>query len=65
MDIVQSVHEGLYNAPALYGSEVREQGKVTDFASGMREAGKVLSTKSSKGKEFIAVINIGIFLWLL
>jgi sterol 3beta-glucosyltransferase len=41
MDIVQSVHEGLYNAPKLYGSEVREPGKVTGFSSGMKEAGKV------------------------
>jgi len=40
MNIVSAVHEGLYNAPKLYGSEVREQGKVTDFGSGMKEAGK-------------------------
>jgi len=40
MDIVSSVHEGFYNAPKLYGSDVREQGKVTNFTSGMKEAGK-------------------------
>jgi hypothetical protein len=40
MNIVSAVHEGLYNAPKLYGSEVREQGKITDFGSGMKEAGK-------------------------
>ncbi|KAH7928152.1 glycosyltransferase family 1 protein [Leucogyrophana mollusca] len=40
MDIVASIHEGLHNAPKLYGSTVREQGNVTDFASGMKEAGK-------------------------
>ncbi|KAH7911918.1 glycosyltransferase family 1 protein [Hygrophoropsis aurantiaca] len=40
MDIVTSIHEGLHNAPKLYGSTVREQGNVTDFASGMKEAGK-------------------------
>jgi len=40
MNLVSSVHEGFYNIPKLYGSEVREQGKVTDFGSGMKEAGK-------------------------
>lgn len=37
MDIVQSVHEGFYNMPKLYGSEVREHGKVTNFTSGLKE----------------------------
>lgn len=41
MEIVSSVHEGFYNAPKLYGSAVRKPGKVTDFTSGLREAGKV------------------------
>lgn len=41
MDIVSSVHEGFYNAPKLYGSEVRNHGKVTNFTSGVKEAGKV------------------------
>jgi sterol 3beta-glucosyltransferase len=41
MDIVSSVHEGFYNAPKLYGSDVREHSKVTNFTSGMKEAGKV------------------------
>lgn len=41
MDIVSSVHEGFYNAPKLYGSEVREHGEVMNFTSGMKEAGKV------------------------
>lgn len=43
MNIVCSVHEGFHNVPKVYGSEVREQGKVTDFATGMKEAGKVCS----------------------
>ncbi|KAJ7118977.1 glycosyltransferase family 1 protein [Mycena epipterygia] len=42
MDIVTSVHEGLYNTPKLYGSKVRKTGKVTDFASGLKEGGKGL-----------------------
>ncbi|KAF5386949.1 hypothetical protein D9615_002027 [Tricholomella constricta] len=40
VDIVASVHEGLYNAPKLYGSKVRQPGKVTGFRSGVKEAGK-------------------------
>ncbi|KAF9464545.1 glycosyltransferase family 1 protein [Collybia nuda] len=40
--IVVSVHEGFHNAPKLYGSEVRKPGKVTDFKSGVKEAGKGL-----------------------
>ena len=40
MNIVSAVHEGFSNVPKLFGSEVREQGKVTDFRSGMKEAGK-------------------------
>ncbi|KAJ6546815.1 glycosyltransferase family 1 protein [Mycena capillaripes] len=42
MDIVTSVHEGFYNTPKLYGSKVRKTGKVTDFASGLKEGGKGL-----------------------
>jgi len=41
MDIVTSVHEGFHNAPRLYGSNVCKSGKVTDFKSGVKEAGKV------------------------
>ena len=40
MNIVSAVHEGFQNVPKLYGSDVREPGKVTDFESGMKEAGK-------------------------
>ncbi|KAJ6630253.1 glycosyltransferase family 1 protein [Mycena sp. CBHHK59/15] len=42
MDIVTSVHEGFYNVPKLYGSDVRKAGKVTGFASGLKEGGKGL-----------------------
>jgi sterol 3beta-glucosyltransferase len=42
MDIVQSIHEGFYNVPKLYGSEVREHGKVTNFTSGIKEGSKGL-----------------------
>ncbi|KAJ7063648.1 glycosyltransferase family 1 protein [Mycena amicta] len=42
LTIVASVHEGIYNMPRLYGSKVRKAGKVTDFASGIKEGGKGL-----------------------
>ncbi|KAJ7272823.1 UDP-Glycosyltransferase/glycogen phosphorylase [Mycena rebaudengoi] len=42
MEIVSLTHEGLYNAPKLYGSEVRKTGKVTSFSSGLKEGGKSL-----------------------
>ncbi|KAJ7778801.1 UDP-Glycosyltransferase/glycogen phosphorylase [Mycena maculata] len=42
MDIVSSVREGFYNTPKLYGSKVRKTGKVTSFASGLKEGGKGL-----------------------
>ncbi|TDL28120.1 glycosyltransferase family 1 protein [Rickenella mellea] len=38
--IVASIHEGLHNVPKLYGSKVRDTGKVEDFESGMKKAGK-------------------------
>ena len=38
-----SVQEGMHNVPKLYGSEVRPQGPVTNFKSGVKEAGKVPS----------------------
>ncbi|KAG6852494.1 hypothetical protein C0991_011514 [Blastosporella zonata] len=40
--IIASVHEGLYNAPKLYGSKVRQPGQVTGFVSGVKEAGRGL-----------------------
>lgn len=46
MDIVTSVQEGFHNAPKLYGSEVRRAGRVTDFTSGVKEAGKVSLTET-------------------
>ncbi|KAJ3732112.1 glycosyltransferase family 1 protein [Lentinula guzmanii] len=42
MKIVSSIHEGFHNMPKLYGSDVRQPGKVTDFSSGVKEAGKGL-----------------------
>ncbi|KAK0458622.1 UDP-Glycosyltransferase/glycogen phosphorylase [Desarmillaria tabescens] len=40
MKIVTNIHDGFHNMPKLYGSEVREPGKVSDFQSGLKEAGK-------------------------
>ena len=41
MDFTDSLYEGLYHLPKLYGSEVRPQGKVKDWKTGLKEAQKV------------------------
>ncbi|KAI3615744.1 glycosyltransferase family 1 protein [Moniliophthora roreri] len=40
--IVSSVYKGFVNLPQLYGTEIRQSGPVTDFSSGLKEAGKGL-----------------------
>lgn len=37
--IVYDVWEGIDNLPGMMGSDVREKGKITGFASGCKEAG--------------------------
>lgn len=39
-NIVGSTAEGFRNMPALYGGDVRKPGEITDFSSGLQEAGK-------------------------
>jgi hypothetical protein len=41
MDFSLNVAKGLHNVPKLYGAEVRQVDKVTDFQSGLRTAAKV------------------------
>lgn len=41
MDFSLNVAQGFHNVPKLYGAEVRQVDKVTDFQSGMRTAAKV------------------------
>lgn len=42
MDFTLGIARGFHNAPKLYGDDtVRPQGKVTDFQSGLKAAGKV------------------------
>ncbi len=41
MDFSLNVAKGFHNVPKLYGAEVRQVDKVTDFQSGMRTAAKV------------------------
>ena len=43
LNIVMSIQEGLHNMPQLYGSDVRQREDVTDFASGLKAAGKACS----------------------
>lgn len=40
VDVPLAVADGLYAVPKLYGSEVRERDKITDFKSGTIVAGK-------------------------
>jgi hypothetical protein len=49
MDFSLNVAKGLHNVPKLYGAEVRQVDKVTDFQSGLRTAAKVclIVSKSS------------------
>jgi len=41
MDFSLNIAKGFHNVPKLYGAEVRQVDKVTDFQSGMRTAAKV------------------------
>jgi len=65
MKIFISVHEGFQNAPKLYGSEVRQPGKVDDFSSGLKEAGKVRSELFLRMHGTYRRGILGIILWIL
>lgn len=39
---LDGAHHGLRNSPKIFGRAVREQGKITGFRSGVKEAGKGL-----------------------
>ena len=47
MNFSLNVAKGFHNLPKLYGSDVRQVDKVTDFQSGMRTAAKVIYTPPS------------------
>lgn len=47
MDFSLNVAKGLHNVPKLYGAEVRQVDKVTDFQSGVRTAAKVRPTTNN------------------
>ena len=64
LKIVFGIHEGFQSMPKLYGSEVRQQGKVTDFSSGVSEAAKVFEFLCT-AVSLNLTINTGIVLWLL
>ena len=62
MDFTLALARGFHNAPKLYGDEsVRRAGKVTDFQSGLREAGKVVAAFSNLCS--LLIKSIGIRLW--
>lgn len=41
LKMITSVHEGFHNVPRLYGSDVREHERVSDFSSGVKAGGRV------------------------
>jgi len=47
MNFSLNVAKGFHNVPKLYGADVRQVDKVTDFQSGMRTAAKVIQTALS------------------
>lgn len=49
-NILDSVHEGLSNLPSMYGSDVRDPGKITGIGTGLKEAAKGYAY----GSEYIA-----------
>jgi hypothetical protein len=50
MDFSLNVAKGLHNVPKLYGAEVRQVDKVTDFQSGVRTAAKVSIASPKMGQ---------------
>jgi hypothetical protein len=63
MDFSLNVAKGFHNVPKLYGAEVRQVDKVTDFQSGMRTAAKVCLSKLLR--HFFTNSDVGIRLWAL
>lgn len=54
---MDSVQEGFYNAPAMYGSNVRKVGKINDWQSGFTEAGKVCEVLNGRRPDLKAVAS--------
>lgn len=46
MDFTLNVAKGFHNVPKLYGGEVRQVDKVTNFQSGVKTAAKVTAILS-------------------
>jgi hypothetical protein len=63
MDFSLNVAKGLHNVPKLYGADVRQVDKVTDFQSGLRTAAKVCPTMCDLC--LMLTGHVGIRLWAL
>lgn len=50
MDFSLNVAKGFHNVPKLYGADVRQVDKVTDFQSGMKTAAKVIQVVLSRSE---------------
>jgi hypothetical protein len=57
MDFSLNVAKGFHNVPKLYGAEVRQVDKVTDFNSGMRTAAKVRSIMISYQHSILTIMQ--------
>jgi hypothetical protein len=58
MTITHAITRGFHNAPKLYGDEVREHGRVTDFQSGLAVSAKVMSTTFHVTYELVRHIQL-------
>jgi hypothetical protein len=63
MDFSLNVAKGLHNVPKLYGADVRQVDKVTDFQSGLRTAAKVWNSIYVTNRRLTR--DLGIWLWSL
>lgn len=63
--IVFGIHEGVQAMPKMYGSDIREAGKITDFSSGVTEAAKVCTSFIRPIENLTEPILVGPFLRIL
>jgi hypothetical protein len=57
--LVEEVHDGFDALPGLYGSKVRDTGKVTDWQSGLVQGTKVKTNISPSFEMKLKIVNRG------
>jgi hypothetical protein len=63
--VLFGLHEGFQNMPKMYGSDVRESGKITNFGSGVSEGVAVRSCAACLNVTETDGVIKGPFLWVL